>query len=117
MRGERISLPFLVPGRQRYFPVQIRRSAPLRWQGVAAQQIEVSLDTWYGGIAPRLQLVYADADRRLLEFQGTSNLRDARGHYPQVVVRFAAAARASSASEWQQAWAQSLVAGCGVTSG
>ncbi|HDS1123151.1 TPA: hypothetical protein QDZ60_000408 [Stenotrophomonas maltophilia] len=116
MRGERISLPFLVPGRQRYFPVQVRRTGPLRWQGMAAQQIEASLDTWYGGIAPRLQLVYADTDRRLLEFQGTSNLRDARGRYLQVVVRFAAAARASSASEWQQAWAQPLAASCGVTS-
>lgn len=45
MRGERISLPFLVPGRQRYFPVQVRRTGSLRWQGVAAQQIEASLDT------------------------------------------------------------------------
>ncbi|PSD25406.1 hypothetical protein C7E12_21080, partial [Stenotrophomonas maltophilia] len=44
LRGERISLPFLVPGRQRFFPVQVRRTGPVRWQGIDAQAIEVSLD-------------------------------------------------------------------------
>lgn len=117
MRGERLSLPFLVPGRQRYYPVQVRRIGPVRWRGTAAQQIQVTLDTWYGGIAPRLQLVYADADRRLLQFEGTSNLRDARGTYPQVVVRFSSAPRSGTAAEWQQAWHQPLVASCGVTPG
>ncbi len=44
LRGERITLPFLVPARQRYFPVQVRRVGPVRWQGIDAQAIEVSLD-------------------------------------------------------------------------
>ncbi|PJL73581.1 hypothetical protein B9Y61_08540 [Stenotrophomonas maltophilia] len=114
LRGERISLPFLVPGRQRFFPVQVRRTGAVRWQGIDAQAIEVSLDTWYGGIAPRLSLVYASADRRLLEFRGTSNLRDTRGSYPQVTVRFSSPVAERSASEWQQAWAQPLVERCGV---
>jgi len=115
MRGERVTLPFLVPARQRYFPVQVRRTGPQRWQGIDAQSIEVSLDTWYGGIAPRLALVYASADQRLLEFRGTSNLRDQRGAYPQVTVRFIAAAAGRPASEWQQAWAQPLTDRCTVT--
>lgn len=115
LRGERVSLPFLVPGRQRYFPVQVRRSGSIRWQGIDAQAIEVSLDTWYGGIVPRLSLVYASADRRLLEFRGTSNLREARGSYPQVTVRFSSPAAERSAGDWQQAWAQPLVERCTVT--
>lgn len=115
LRGERITLPFLVPGRQRYFPVQVRRTGPLRWQDIDAQSIEVSLDTWYGGIAPRLALVYANADRRLLEFHGTSNLRDARGTYPLVTVRFSLPAAERTASEWQAAWAHPLVERCVVT--
>ena len=114
LRGERISLPFLVPGRQRFFPVQVRRTGPVRWQGIDAQAIQVSLDTWYGGIAPRLSLVYASADRRLLEFRGTSNLRDTRGTYPQVTVRFSSPVAERPASEWQQAWAQPLVERCSV---
>lgn len=115
MRGERVTLPFLAPGRQRFYPVQLRRSGALRWQGVGAQAIAVSLDAWYGGLAPRLALVYADADRRLLEFRGISNLRDARGAYPEVVVRFAGAPSERSPAEWQQGWSQPLVARCAVT--
>lgn len=115
LRGERITLPFLVPARQRYFPVQVRRTGPVRWQGIDAQAIEVSLDTWYGGIAPRLALVYATADRRLLEFRGTSNLRDARGSYPQVTVRFRSRPAEHPASDWQQAWTRPLVERCIVT--
>lgn len=112
LRGERVSLPFLVPGRQRFYPVLVRRSGPVLWQGLAAQSIEVSLDTWYGGVAPRLALVYADADRRLLEFRGTSNLRDGRGDYPEVIVRFQAAPSERPASQWQEDWERPLVGRC-----
>ena len=58
-----MTLPFLVPARQRYFPVQVAHR-PAALAGIDAQSIEVSLDTWYGGIAPRLALVYASADQR-----------------------------------------------------
>ncbi|HYQ21956.1 hypothetical protein [Stenotrophomonas sp.] len=115
MQGDEVRLPFLVPARQRFYPVRVRRSAAVRWQGVPAQAIEVRLDTWYGAVAPRLSLVYADADRRLLEFRGTSNLRDAGGSYPIVTVRFAMPAAPQPAVQWQQAWAQPLVASCAVT--
>lgn len=114
MRGQRVSLAFLLPGRQRFYPVEVRRSGPVQWRGISAHSIEVSLDTWYGGVAPRLSLVYADADRRLLEFRGTSNLRDAHGAYPQVVVRFSSVPDQRPASEWQQAWAQPLIDKCSV---
>ncbi len=112
MRDGRVRLPFLVPGRARFYPVEVRRVGDVQWQGEPALAMEVKLDTWYGGVAPRLALTYAKADRRLLEFRGTSNLRDARGHYPVVTVRFAEAAVAGSAREWQQAIAQPLVERC-----
>ncbi|WP_269791081.1 hypothetical protein [Stenotrophomonas sp. Iso1] len=52
MQGERLALQFLVPGRQRYYPVQVQRTGAVRWQGMPAQSIEVQLDAWYGEIAP-----------------------------------------------------------------
>jgi hypothetical protein len=112
MRGERVRLPFLVPSRERFFPVEVRRTGEVRWQGQPAHAMEVKLDTWYGGIAPRLSLTYAQADRRLLEFRGTSNLRDAGGRYPQVTVRFAEPPVSRLPAEWQQAMAQPLVDRC-----
>lgn len=116
MKGEQVQLPFLVPGRQRFYPVSVRRTGALHWQGIPAQAIEVRLAAWYGVVAPRLSLVYADDDRRLLEFRGTSNLRDARGAYPAVIVRFAAPASPQPLAQWQQAWSQPLVASCTVSS-
>ncbi len=115
MQGKTLTLPFLVPGRGRFYPVRVQRVGPLRWRGQPAQSIEVRLDAWYGALVPRLSLVYADADRRLLEFRGTSNLRDARGDYPPVVVRFAEPAVELPQQQWQQEMQQPLVASCDVT--
>lgn len=117
MQGERLGLQFLVPGRQRYYPVQVQRAGPVRWRGIPAQSIEVQVDAWYGAIAPRLALVYADADRRLLEFRGTSNLRDARGDYPRVTVRFPNPAVERPASQWHAEMQQTLVPRCGAAPG
>ncbi len=96
LKGDEVRLPFLVPGRQRFYPVSVRRTGALTWQGAPAQSIEVRLATWYGAITPRLSLVYADDDRRLLEFRGPSNLRDApwrvsRRHCPLRLTHYDAA--------------------------
>ena len=112
MRGEAVSLPFLIPGRQRFYPMKVQHRGSVRWQGLPAQSIEVRLDAWYGAAAPRLQLVYADADRRLLEFRGISNLRDARDDYPPVTIRFAEAAVDVPQSQWQAHWQRPLVSRC-----
>ena len=77
--------------------------------------MDVRLDTWFGAVAPRLSLVYADADRRLLEFRGTSNLRDARGDYPQVTVRFPAPAMEQPEQRWRDELQRPLVSSCVVT--
>ena len=74
------------------------------------------LDAWYGAVAPGLTLVYADADRRLLEFNGTSNLRDAQGRYPQVRVTFQTPPLPASRSQWQREQEIPLVNACGVKS-
>lgn len=113
--GTPVSLPFLVPGRQRFYPVQVQYRGATRWQGLPAHAIEVKLDTWFGAVAPRLSLVYADADRRLLEFRGTSNLRDARGDYPQVTVRFPAAPSPQPEQQWRADLLRPLVRTCEVT--
>lgn len=112
LRGGPLRLPFLVPGRGRFYPVTVVHQGPVRWQGQAAQAFEVRLDTWYGSLAPRLSLVYADVDRRLLEFRGTSNLLDAAGRYPPVVVRFDEPARAQPMERWQAVLRQPLVCSC-----
>jgi len=69
------------------------------------------------GSSAHVGAVHLDGHGRhqLLEFRGTSNLRDARGTYPQVTVRFRSPAAERPAGDWQQAWAQPLAERCAVT--
>ncbi|AWH21593.1 MULTISPECIES: hypothetical protein [Stenotrophomonas] len=115
LRGQPVTLSFLVPGRQRFYPLKVQYRGALQWQGQPAQSFAVRLDAWYGAVAPGLSLVYANADRRLLEFNGTSNLRDGKGRYPQVRVTFRNPPVPASRSQWQREQELPLVASCGVT--
>jgi hypothetical protein len=88
MAGRVVRFRFLVPSRQRFLPVRVRRVAALAWQGQRAERLRMSLDAWFGFAVPDVDLVYARDGGRLLEFHGTGNVRDARGRYPQVRITF-----------------------------
>ena len=93
MRGQPLRLHFLVPSRQRFYPVRVQRADSLDWRGIPAQRLRMDLDSWFGFAVPDVHLVYARDDRRLLEFAGTGNIRDARGGNPQVRIAFQPRAR------------------------
>lgn len=112
MRGEAVRLQFLVPSRKRFYPVQVRRAGATEWNGIQAERLHMRLDAWYGFAVPDVALVYGRDDRRLLEFAGTGNVRDARGRNPQVRVVFDRAARTASQGELDSAIAAPLAARC-----
>jgi hypothetical protein len=87
--GDVVRLRFLVPSRRSFVPVRVARVGATQWQGKRAERLRMRLDTWFGFAVPDVELVYARADRRLLEFHGTGNVRDARGRNPQVRITFA----------------------------
>lgn len=93
MRGQVLQLQFLVPSRQRFFPVKVQRVGSIQRDQLAAERLRMTLDAWFGFAVPAVELVYARGERRLLEFLGTGNLRDARGRHPQVRIVFDAATR------------------------
>jgi hypothetical protein len=97
--GAPLRLQFLVPSRQRFFPVKLQRVASIDWNGIPAERLRMRVDAWFGFAVPEVNLVYARDDRRLLEFAGTGNLRDGRGHYPQVRITFDQAPRPATAQE------------------
>ena len=99
MRGGNVRLQFLVPSRQQFFPVQLRRIGSVDWNGIRAERLRMKLDTWFGFAVPEVTLVYARDDRRLLEFNGTGNVRDGRGRNPQVRIAFQRQAQLASASD------------------
>ncbi|MCR6663200.1 MAG: hypothetical protein NVV60_08645 [Luteimonas sp.] len=108
--GEEVRLRFLVPGRKRFYPVRIRRIGATTWNGIAAERLRMDLDQWYGFAVPPVHLVYARADRRLLEFSGTGDVRDDRGRNQQVRIAFAPASRQVAAAEMAAASAEKLTA-------
>ena len=65
MAGRPLRLQFLVPSRQRFFPVRVQRVGDVAWRGVRAERLRMQLDSWLGFAVPEVQLVYARDDRRL----------------------------------------------------
>lgn len=112
LKGDTVSLPFLLTSRQRWVPVTLRRVAAIDWQGQPAEKLQMQLDAWFGFAVPAVSLVYAREGRRLLEFEGTGNVRDANGAWPQVRVRFKDPPQATDDNVLAQARAQPLVASC-----
>lgn len=103
LAGRAVRLQFLLPSRQRYFPVRVQRIDSIDWNGIRAERLRMRLDAWFGFAVPDVQLIYARQDRRLLQVDGTGNLRDARGRYPQVRIAFAAAAADADAADVEAA--------------
>ena len=66
LRGESVRLQFLLPGRQRFFPVRLRHAGSIDWKGMPAERLRMRLDAWFGFAVPAVSLVYARGDRRLL---------------------------------------------------
>jgi hypothetical protein len=69
--------------------VQVRRTGALRWQGIDAQSIEVSLDTWYGGVAPACRWSMPPPTGAFWSSMAPATCA-MRGTYPRVTVRFSA---------------------------
>lgn len=112
MKGEAVRMQFLVPSRKRFYPVRVERVGAVEKRGVAAEQLRMTLDAWFGFAAPEVDLAYSKQDRRLLEFSGTGNVRDARGRNPQVRIAFDAKARQASPAAMKAAVGEPLVGRC-----
>ena len=96
MRGKAVRLQFLIPSRLQFYAVRVQRIDSIEWHGQRAERLRMRLDTWFGFAIPEVTLVYARDDRRLLEFAGTGNIREARGGHPQVRIAFQRPPQAAS---------------------
>ena len=84
-RPEGVQAAFVVPGRLGYLDLKLKPLASVHGD---SRQFRLGLDGFLGAIAPSVQLTYANADHRLEEFAGISNIRDERGHRQRVEIRF-----------------------------
>lgn len=89
-RGQSLAAAFLLPSRLDYLRVKLHNSGEAPHDGAPSRQLRMSLDSWLGAIAPSVQLTYAQADHRLTQFVGISDIRDASGHSQRVRIEFSA---------------------------
>lgn len=112
--GRTLPLQFAVPSRLRSMEFTVAMRGRTRVASEEAVQFRLRLDGLLGLVAPHIDVAYGLRSRRLLRFEGLSNMRDARGN-KQLTLRidFPAPARAIDAAQWQAALAEPLAASCG----
>lgn len=102
---------FLVPSRAAYVTLRLQ---PESGGAADAQRFRLRLAGLLGAVAPTVQLTYGKADRRLRQFIGVSDIRDAQGSTQRVRIEFPATAirPAADAAEVATAERAPLVARC-----
>jgi hypothetical protein len=79
--------------------------------GEPAWRYRLKIDGWLGLLVPAIDVSYGQSSRRLLRFEGLSNLRDDAGAQAQRTrIDFASPARAADEGQWRAALAAPLSA-------
>ena len=103
--GERVPMAFLVPSRLTSYDFKVYEVGD---EG-DARRFRLRLGGLLGWIAPHIDVVYSEADRRLLRFEGLSNLRDDAGDDPlKVRIDFPEPPRAKPADAVERVAAEPL---------
>lgn len=104
--GERVPMAFLVPSRLASYDFKVYE---VEHDDAGDRRFRLRLDGLLGWIAPHIDVVYAEADRRLLRFEGLSNLRDDRGGSQlEVRIEFNGPLRPATAGDWDRLAAEPL---------
>jgi len=85
-------MAFVVPSRLGYLDMRIKSTDFESLEGEPVRRVRLGLDTWYGFVAPTIDLVYASSDHTVRRFEGLSDILDARGRRQAVRVEFPASA-------------------------
>jgi hypothetical protein len=114
LAGEAVPLDFALPSRLESMGFTIRRVGQARIDGEAAWVFRLRLDSVIGWLAPHIDVSYGQQSRRLLRFEGLSNVRDDAGD-KQLIARidFPRPSRPADDQEWSAAMKTRLTA-CAV---
>ncbi len=104
LSGKAQALEFAIPSRLRSMAFSVRRTGSATIGGEPAWVFELKLDGLLGLVAPVIQVSYGQQSRRLLRFEGLSNVRNDRGDKPLLArIDFPSAAGPASEAQWQAA--------------
>lgn len=111
-RDETLTLTFLVPSRLDTLGFKLRRAGVARIDGAPATRFRLSLGGLLGLFAADIQVSYRDADRRLMRFEGMTNIRIDRDDNFVARIDFPVARQRGGVTgrEWRGALAEPLQA-------
>lgn len=117
VEGEAVPLQFAVPARLDAYDFTVRRRGAGEVAGEPAEFFRLRLGGLLGWLAPHIDVAYGRDSRRLLRFEGLSNLRDDQGEEPLLArIDFPRPAEPAAAGQWQALAAEPLSA-CRVRPG
>lgn len=107
--GERVPMAFLVPSRLASYDFKVYEVESLDADAAGERRFRLRLGGLLGWVAPHIDVVYAESDRRLRRFEGLSNLRDDAGDDPlEVRIEFDEPLRTTTAGDWARLAAEPL---------
>ena len=111
MTDEPVALDFALPGRQQSVGFMVRRIGPARIAGESAWVFRLRIGGLLGWVAPHIDVAYGQQSRRLLRFEGVSNIRDDSGRKHLLArIDFPQPSRPVADGEWQTAMKTRLLA-------
>src|SRR5450432_1471671 len=109
--GQSLSLPFLVPSRRVFYSFKAKQDNAI---SAATLTVRLSLGAWYAFLLPHIDVIYDRASRRLLRYEGLSNIRNAEGKSYNVRIEFPGAAAPATPEQIDAALTAPLTASCAV---
>jgi hypothetical protein len=86
--GARQHLDFLVPSRLQTYPFTLSLIEDDLIDGSSVRRFLLKLDTWYAFAIPSISFAYSVDSKTILEYRGTSNIRDHNGKSLNVRIEF-----------------------------
>lgn len=109
--GRAVPIEFALPARLRSYRFELSRVAAEHIAGEPAWRFRLRLKGMLGWVAPEVDVAYAQRTRRLLRFEGLSNLRAPGGDGQwRARIDFPAPATAAAEADWHAAAAEPLSA-------
>lgn len=113
LAGDALPLDFVVPARHTAYSFKLKRIGALQIAGTPAVTFRLKVTGLLGLLAPQIDVSYAESSRRLLRFEGVTNVHDERGRQWTARIDFAdKPAQSVPDSAWDAALAEPLRA-CG----
>lgn len=109
--GKSLNVPFLVPSRRVFYSFQVKADNAI---SATTLTVRLSLGAWYAFLVPHIDVMYDRASKRLVRYEGLSNIRNADGKSYNVRIEFPHAPAQATPAQIDAALTTPLTDSCAV---